>query len=62
MILTSQGISEYLNITTRSCNRMFQLMLDEGLLTELPSEGNQHRGRPFRRYQFNREVLQKLFW
>lgn len=62
MILTSQGISEYLNITTRSCNRMFQLMLDEGLIIELPSEGNQHRGRPFRRYQFDREVLQKIFW
>lgn len=62
MVLTSQGISEYLNITTRSCNRMFQLMLDEGLLTELPPEENRHRGRPFRRYQFQRDTLQSLFW
>ncbi len=60
-VLTSAMLAKWLNITSRSCNRILQQLLDSQLIYETPSQGPARKGRPEKEYHFDankmREVL-----
>jgi response regulator of citrate/malate metabolism len=61
-MITSAGLSDWLNITVRSCNRILSQLLDSGLIEELQPVKKEGRGRPVRQYQFHTDVCRKTFY
>ena len=60
-ILTSL-LSEWLNITPRSCNRIIQKLCLAGLLTQMHTEGPMEKGRPVKTYCFNEKACLSTFF
>ncbi len=54
-IITAASLSQWLNITSRSCNRILQQLLDSGLIEEIEPQKQSGKGRPTRQYQFLRQ-------
>ena len=54
-IITAASLSQWLNITSRSCNRILQQLLDPGLIEEIEPQKQPGKGRPTRQYQFLRQ-------
>ncbi|MCI8511792.1 MAG: hypothetical protein HFE83_07330 [Lachnospiraceae bacterium] len=51
-VITASSLSQWLNITSRSCNRILQQLLDSGLIHEIESQKPEGKGRPTRQYRF----------
>ena len=60
--LTSSLLSEWLNITPRSCNRIIQKLCLAGLLTQMHTEGTMEKGRPVKTYCFNEKACLTTFF
>lgn len=54
-VLTAASLSQWLNITPRSCNRILQQLLSSHLIEESQPQKTEGRGRPARQYRFVRE-------
>lgn len=51
-IITASSLSQWLNITSRSCNRILQQLLDSELIEEIEPQKQEGKGRPTRQYRF----------
>ena len=51
-VMTAASLSQWLNITSRSCNRILQQLLDSNLIEEIESQKQEGKGRPTRQYRF----------
>ncbi|EFE12364.1 hypothetical protein CLOM621_07322 [Clostridium sp. M62/1] len=60
--LNSSLLSEWLNITPRSCNRIIQKLCLAGLLTQMHTEGPMEKGRPVKTYCFNEKACLSTFF
>ena len=61
-IMTAAALSQWLNITSRSCNRILQQLLDSGLIEEIEPQKQEGKGRPTRQYRFIKQnVIQTFF-
>ena len=60
--LNSTLLSEWLNITPRSCNRIIQKLCLAGLLTQMHTEGPMEKGRPVKTYCFNEKACLSTFF
>ncbi len=60
--ITSAFLSEWLNITQRSCNRIIQKLCLTGLLTQMHAEGTMEKGRPVKTYCFNETACFSTFF
>jgi len=61
-VITAASLSQWLNITSRSCNRILQQLLDSNLIEEIESQKQEGKGRPTRQYRFlKQEFIQAFF-
>ena len=61
-IMTAASLSQWLNITTRSCSRILQQLLDSGLIEEIEPQKQEGKGRPTRQYRFMKQrFIQEFF-
>lgn len=61
-IMTAASLSQWLNITSRSCNRILQQLMDSGLIEEIEPQKQEGKGRPTRQYRFIQErFIQEFF-
>lgn len=61
-IITAPDLALLLNITPRSCNRILQQLLDSELIEEAETLKAVKKGRPIRRYRFNKAECEKIFF
>ncbi len=61
-VMTAASLSQWLNITTRSCSRILQQLLDSGLIAEIESLKPAGKGRPTRQYRFIRSRFLQVFF
>ena len=61
-IITAASLSQWLNITSRSCNRILQLLLDSSLIEEIESQKQEGKGRPTRQYRFKKQQFIQTFF
>lgn len=61
-VMTASSLSQWLNITSRSCNRILQQLLDSGLIEEIEPQKQEGKGRPTRQYRFIRKRFLKEFF
>ena len=61
-VMTAASLSQWLNITTRSCSRILQQLLDSGLIAEIESLKPAGKGRPTRQYRFIRNRFLQVFF
>lgn len=61
-ILTASSLSRWLNITTRSCNRILQQLIDSQLIEEIEPLKLPGKGRPTRQYQFISENCRNILF
>lgn len=61
-VMTAASLSQWLNITSRSCNRILQQLLDSGLIEEIESQKQEGKGRPTRQYRFIRQNFIHTFF
>ncbi len=61
-VITASSLSNLLNITNRSCNRILQQLLDSELIEEIEPLKKEGKGRPTRRYRFVRERVIDAFF
>lgn len=61
-IITAASLSQWLNITSRSCNRILQLLLDSNLIEEIESQKQEGKGRPTRQYRFLKQQFIQTFF
>ena len=61
-IITAASLSQWLNITSRSCNRILQLLLDSSLIEEIESQNQEGKGRPTRQYRFKKQQFIQTFF
>ena len=59
--ITAIILSQWLNITTRSCNRILQQLLDSGLVTEVYNRSVVKKGRRERQFQFLISAMETQF-
>ena len=60
--LSASLLSEWLNITSRSCNRIIQKIYAAGLLTRVSTEQPTEKGRPIKTYRFNEAACFSTFF
>lgn len=60
-IINSSKLSEWLNITPRSCNRIIQQLLKHQLIEEISIEENKGKGRPALNYKFIQTNMDSVF-
>ena len=61
-VMTATSLSQWLNITARSCNRILQQLLDSGLIEEIEPQKQEGKGRPTRQYRFMKQkFIQEFF-
>ncbi len=60
-IINSSKLSEWLNITPRSCNRIIQQLLKHQLIEEISIEENKGKGRPALNYKFIQANMDSVF-
>ena len=61
-VMTAASLSQWLNITSRSCNRILQLLLDSGLIEEIEPQKQEGKGRPTRQYRFLKQNFIHTFF
>ena len=61
-VVTAASLSQLLNITSRSCNRILQQLLDSGLIEEIDPLRQEGKGRPTRQYRFLKEQFIDAFF
>ena len=61
-IMTAASLSQWLNITSRSCNRILQQLLDSKLIEEIESQKQEGKGRPTRQYRFCKNNFIRTFF
>ena len=61
-IMTAASLSQWLNITSRSCNRILQQLLDSNLIEEIESQKQEGKGRPTRQYRFIKQRFIQTFF
>lgn len=61
-VMTASSLSQWLNITSRSCNRILQQLLDSGLIEEIESQKQEGKGRPTRQYRFIKQRFIQTFF
>lgn len=61
-IMTAASLSQWLNITSRSCNRILQQLLDSNLIEEIESQKQEGKGRPTRQYRFIKQRFIQMFF
>lgn len=61
-IITAASLSQWLNITSRSCNRILQQLLDSNLIEEIESQKQEGKGRPTRQYRFLKQQFIQTFF
>ena len=61
-VVTAASLSQLLNITSRSCNRILQQLLDSGLIEEIEPLRQEGKGRPTRHYRFLKEQFIDAFF
>ena len=61
-VVTAASLSQLLNITSRSCNRILQQLLDSGLIEEIEPLRQEGKGRPTRQYRFLKEQFIDAFF
>ncbi len=61
-VITAASLSQWLNITSRSCNRILQQLLDSELIEEIESQKQEGKGRPTRQYRFIRQKFIQTFF
>lgn len=61
-IMTAASLSQWLNITSRSCNRILQQLLDSGLIEEIEPQKQEGKGRPTRQYRFLKQRFIQTFF
>jgi len=62
VVITAASLSQWLNITSRSCNRILQQLLDSGLIEEIESQKQEGKGRPTRQYRFLKQQFIQTFF
>lgn len=60
-ILSSSLLSDWLNITPRSCNRIIQKLCLSGLIREVSKKSELEKGRPVKTYQFREQACYDFF-
>ncbi|MBQ2022485.1 MAG: hypothetical protein II253_04250 [Lachnospiraceae bacterium] len=61
-VMTAASLSQWLNITSRSCNRILQQLLDSNLIEEIAPQKQEGKGRPTRQYRFNKQRFIQTFF
>lgn len=61
-VMTASSLSQWLNITSRSCNRILQQLLDSGLIEEIEPQKQEGKGRPTRQYRFIKQRFIQVFF
>lgn len=61
-VITAASLSQWLNITSRSCNRILQQLLDSNLIEEIESQKQERKGRPTRQYRFAKQAFIQTFF
>lgn len=61
-IMTAASLSQWLNITARSCSRILQQLLDSNLIEEIESQKQEGKGRPTRQYRFIKQKFIQAFF
>lgn len=61
-VMTAASLSQWLNITSRSCNRILQQLLDSGLIEEIEPQKQEGKGRPTRQYRFIKQNFIHTFF
>lgn len=61
-VITAASLSQWLNITSRSCNRILQQLLDSHLIEEIESQKQEGKGRPTRQYRFVKQAFIQTFF
>ncbi|MBQ7795634.1 MAG: hypothetical protein IJ374_03625, partial [Lachnospiraceae bacterium] len=61
-LMTAASLSQWLNITSRSCNRILQQLLDSNLIEEIESQKQEGKGRPTRQYRFIKQRFIQTFF
>ena len=61
-VVTAAFLSQLLNITSRSCNRILQQLLDSGLIEEIEPLRQEGKGQPTRQYRFLKEQFIDAFF
>lgn len=61
-VMTAASLSQWLNITSRSCNRILQLLLDSNLIEEIEPQKQEGKGRPTRQYRFIKQKFIQTFF
>lgn len=61
-VITAASLSQWLNITSRSCNRILQQLLDSNLITEIEPQKQEGKGRPTRQYRFSKQQFIQTFF
>ena len=61
-IMTAASLSQWLNITSRSCNRILQQLLDSNLIEEIESQKQEGKGRPTRQYRVCKNNFIRTFF
>lgn len=60
-VINSNKLSEWLNITPRSCNRIIQQLLKHKLIEEIEAVENKGKGRPISNYKFVQYNMDNVF-
>lgn len=60
-ILTAHGLSRWLNITPRSCNRILLQLINSNLIEEIEPSKPEGKGRPTKQYQFVIANCEEIF-
>ncbi len=61
-VMTAASLSQWLNITSRSCNRILQQLLDSNLIEEIEPQKQEGKGRPTRQYRFMKQRFIQTFF
>lgn len=61
-VITAPDLALLLNITPRSCNRILQQLGESLLIEEIEPIKSAKKGRPIRRYRFNKTACEKIFF
>lgn len=61
-VMTAASLSQWLNITSRSCNRILQQLLDSNLIEEIEPHKQEGKGRPTRQYRFIKQRFIQTFF
>lgn len=61
-IITAASLSQWLGITSRSCNRILQLLVDSELIEEIEPQKQERKGRPTRQYRFLKQNFIHTFF